>query len=145
MFEQLAGAIISGLIKGSTTAATQMVADAYTSAREALGRLVPRFNADEVSPNNKAISEKELVTRLQGNTDEENAELAKVFAKLAAALGETGDNEVFERVVHVKGVSAAYDVNVDIKSGRGSHDSIEDIESKAGSISISTEQITRDV
>ena len=141
MYEQLAVAIVAGLLKGAGVTGTQIVADAYDAARDLLKRLVPRFELESVTSAKEQLSVETLVTRLQGNTPQENAELAAAFSGLAVAMGGADEKNVFDRVVDVQGISAAYDINVDLKGGAGSKDRIRDVSSKYGNVNIKSETI----
>ena len=141
MYEQLAVAIVAGLLKGAGVTGTQIVADAYDAARDLLKRLVPRFELESVTSAKEQLSVETLVTRLQGNTPQENAELAAAVSGLAVAMGGADEKNVFDRVVDVQGISAAYDINVDLKGGAGSKDRIRNVSSKYGNVNIKSETI----
>ncbi len=114
MLEQLAAAIVGGLIKGAASVGTKVVDEAYQAARASLKKYLPVFDPDSVTPENENSAKQVLEELLRiGNGDEHHA-LAKAFSALADALQDPDLCADLDALIDIKNMTAGEDINVSV-------------------------------
>lgn len=118
MFDQIAAAIIAGLVSGAGKVGAEAVSDAYGAARQALRDLVPSLSSEAVDEDPQG-AEDHLSTVLAKLDPAQVKALVEKF-RLAEAGGED-EQALYDAVLRMRNVEVGRDAAINLKSGNRYH------------------------
>lgn len=108
MYQELAAAIVKGLIAGATNAGTKAVGEVYEFARSQLRHLIPAFAAERVGPKTAETDAEMLTLALARLEPSQLQSLAEAFHALSLRLPTANDHDrlVFSSIIHADNIKS---------------------------------------